>query len=548
MMHAMYDTLIRPDQNGNPIPDLASSWTFKNETTLDLNLVQNATWHDGQPFTSDDVVFTIDLYMAHPEFPLMNLYVQNIQSIAALDRYTVEIRLKQVDATFIDYATLNLYMLPKHIWQNVANYTTFTNANPVGSGPFIFQSWGGPNTNIDYKANTNYFGPKPKYDNLVISYFTSYSAMALALQAGQIDYGGPLIPPALISQLSSTPGVQLIEKPEVRYNHLYFNIFPTGSGNPTLRDRVVRIALAHAVNNTELCLAALEGYCATVNVPMPASLTYWINPNIKPYDFNLAEAAQLLDQAGYKKGSDGIRASPTGVRMSYTIEIPSDYTYLYRAAQIVAGYWKQIGIDATAQILDVTTLANNNANWQFDAQMWTWSAGYTIDPDWFCSTLLSSQASPAPNPGLSDSGFMNATYDALYLQQKSETDPAKRQQIIWQMQEIVHEQVPYIPLFSPLAIQGYRSDRWTGVPNGNLPPLGQFYTNNLMLGVTPVSTQSSSSSVAPMTNATAVVATNSTAPPTGLSTGAYAAIAVLALVVIVIAALVMRKKHPTTPK
>ena len=93
VMHAIYDTLVRADVNGNPIPDLAQSWSYSNPTTIIVNLAHNATWHDGQPFTADDVVYTVNTYLAHSELPIMRLYVENVKSITAVDTYTVQINL-----------------------------------------------------------------------------------------------------------------------------------------------------------------------------------------------------------------------------------------------------------------------------------------------------------------------------------------------------------------------------------------------------------------------------------------------------------------------
>lgn len=189
IMHLIYDTLVKADVNGDPVPDLAQSWSYSNATTVVLNLVHNATWHDGQPFTADDVVYTVNTYLAHPELPIMRLYVQNVKSISAPDSYTVQISLNTADATFVSELLPAMYIIPKHIWQNVANFTSYTNSNPVGTGPFKFTSWGGVNTYVQLAANTNYFLGAPHIDQLVIRYFNSYNPMALALQSGEIDYG-----------------------------------------------------------------------------------------------------------------------------------------------------------------------------------------------------------------------------------------------------------------------------------------------------------------------------------------------------------------------
>ena len=533
IIHAIYDTLVRSDTSGSPIPDLATSWTYKDPTTVDFQLVQNATWHDGQPFTSDDVVFTVNLFLTHKEFPLMRTYVQTIKSVQAIDKYTVEIQTTKPDATFMDYRLFGMVILPRHIWEAVPNYTSYTNDNPVGTGPFKFVKWGGQNTYVLYDANANYFYGKPHIDHLVLRYFTSYNALALAIQSGEIDYAGPLFTPALVPTLTSASGVQVITRPDPRYYYFCFNQYAQGSGNPLLRDKAVRIALSHAIDNEELAKVVWAGFAVPQNTVIPVVLGHWVNPNTPKYDFDLKKAAQMLDDAGYEPGSDGIRVSSKGVRMTLKIEVPSNYAEEYRAAQVIAGWWKQIGIDATPMITDVGTLADEAVAWKHDTFIWVWSAGATLDPDWFLSMFPSSESQPAPNPGLSDSGFNNATYDALYQQQITTTDPAKREATVWQMQDILHQEAVYVALYDPLAVQAIRSDRFTGLPGGTLPPLNQFATNNLLLSVMPIS--------APVETTTA---TTTTAAPSGMSTETLTVIVVVVIAIIVIAAVAMTRRKP----
>jgi peptide/nickel transport system substrate-binding protein len=527
--HPVYDTLVSSDLSGKPIPDLAYSWTYKDLTTIDFSLVKNATWHDGQPFTADDVVFSINLYLAHKEFPLMRNYVQTIKSVTAIDQYTVEIQTTRPDATFMDYRLYGVYIIPKHIWESVGNYTTFANSNPIGTGPFKFVRWGGPNTFVEYTANPDYFYGKPSIDRLVFRYFTSYSAMALALQSGEIDYAGPLFTHALVPTLTSTIGVQVVTRPDPRYYYFAFNGYPQGSGNPTLRDKTVRIALSHAINNVELAQVVWGGFALPQNTTVPVSLGDWVNPNTPKYNFDLQEAAQMLDAAGYRVGKDGIRVSPNGIRMSYKIEVPSNYAEEYRAAQLISSWWKQIGVEANAQITEVGALADEVVSWKHDTFIWVWSAT-SLDPDIFLDVFVGTEAQPAPNPGLSDSGYNNAQYDALYLQQIQETDPAKRRDIVWQMQDILHQDAVYVPLYDPLAVQAFRSDRFTGIPLGTMPPLNNFATNNLLLSIKPITVLS-----------TATTATT-TAAPTGIGTETIALIAVVVIAIIVVAIVATRRR------
>lgn len=542
IMHLIYDTLVRANVNGDPIPDLAQSWAYTNSTTVVFNLVHNATWHDGQPFTADDVVYTVNTYLAHPELPIMRLYVQNVKSISAPDSYSIQINLSTPDATFVSELLPAMYIIPKHIWQNVSNFTSYANSNPVGTGPFKFVGWGGVNSYVQLAANTNYFLGAPHIDQLVIRYFTSYNAMALALQSGEIDYAGPLFPPALVSTLKSTTGIEVVTRPDQRYYYFCLNEYPTGTGNPTLRDIRVRIALSHAINNTELNQVVWNGtYATPQNTVIPLTFATWVNPNIQAYDFNLKEAAQILDNAGYKVGSDGIRVSPGGVRLSYKIEVPTDYSEEYRAAQVIASWWKQIGVEAKPQITDTGTLGNEVVAWQHDTFIWVWSVGEVVGPDYFLSMFRSTEAQPNPNGGLSDSGFMNSTYDQLYVQQQQATDPAQRQQIIWQMQQILHDNAVYVPLYDPSAVQGFRSDKFTGVPGGSLPPLNQYASNNLFLSVAPISTTVQTSQSMSQSNSTA-------ATPTGISSEALTAIAAVVVVIIAAALVLSRRKKSGATK
>jgi ABC-type transport system substrate-binding protein len=143
---------------------------------------------------------------------------------------------------------------------------------------------------------------------------------------------------------------------------------------------------------------------------------------------------------------------------------------------------------------------------------------------------------PAPNPGFNDCGFSNSTFDKLYEQQIQETDPVKRKAIIWRMQEILHQEAVYVPLYDPLAVQAIRSDKFTGVQPGNIPPLNQFSTNNLLLSVKPIV-------VFPQT--TTVVTT--TMAPSGIGVETIVGIAV-AIVVLVAAVFIITKKRITQEK
>jgi peptide/nickel transport system substrate-binding protein len=530
--HIIYDKLVQTDSYGNIIPDLADSWTYTDPQTITFDLAHNATWHDGVPFTANDVVFTINHVTANQAiYPHIGLYVQNIASAQAVDNYTVQIKLKATDATFFSASLLQLVIVPQHIWAKfTGNFSTFTDLPPVGTGPFKFVSWE-PNSYVQLDANPNYFRGAPHIKHLIIRYYNSVNAMVLALQSGEIDLTSPLLPPTVVSSLTSNPDIQVFTRPDLRYFYLTFNQFPGGTGNPTLRDERVRQALEHAVDKNELAQRVWLGFADVLNTVVPTSLGDWHNPNTPDYAFDLNMSRKILDSAGYKLGPDGVRVSPAGVKMVYHIDVPSDYSEEYRAAQLIAGWWAQIGVKATPRLMDSGSLGSEEASWQHDVVLWTWSADF-LDPAYFLSMFTTSQ--DTCNPGcLGDAGWSNSTYDKLFVQQSQETDPAVRKQIIWELQDILTAHAVYDPLYDNDAINGFRSDLFTGIPPGVIPPFFYFGENSLLLNVRPIG----------MATETASMSTErTTTGGAGMSTGTTVGIVVVLIVLIAAGVFYTRRK------
>jgi peptide/nickel transport system substrate-binding protein len=196
---------------------------------------------------------------------------------------------------------------------------------------------------------------------------------------------------------------------------------------------------------------------------------------------------------------------------------------------MISNWWKQIGVESTPQLVDVGSLADEQAAWKHDTYIWVWGAG-GLDPDFNLKVLIGSQAKPAPNLGLNDCGMMNATYDALYDQQMQETDLVKRRDIVWRMQDIVHQEAAYIPLYTPMAIQAFRNDRFTSIPPGKIPPLAQSsVTKDFVINMRPIVAR-------PTTTATTVTA------PYGMGPETLGIVVVLVVVVVAVAFFATKRK------
>jgi peptide/nickel transport system substrate-binding protein len=178
-------------------------------------------------------------------------------------------------------------------------------------------------------------------------------------------------------------------------------------------------------------------------------------------------ANQLLDEAGYTLGADGVREKD-GQSLEMRLQFSADSAEYARDADLIASWLGEVGIKATPEAVDADTLIGATTGvGDFDLVIWGW--GGDPDPDFILSIMLCEQFAVG---GWSDSGYCNAEYDQLYLDQQQAADPAERQQLIHRMQEMLYQDLPYIVLYNYDELYAYRSDRFTGFqfdqPNASL--------------------------------------------------------------------------------
>jgi peptide/nickel transport system substrate-binding protein len=231
------------------------------------------------------------------------------------------------------------------------------------------------------------------------------------------------------------------------------------TGHPALRDRTVRLALAHATDKQNIIDVAMLGLAQPGLTLVAAGQAYWYNDQLQDYAFDLTKANQLLDEAGYKDSDgDGVREMPDGSRpLTFRLQWPNDIPEAPRIAELLGQSWGQIGITVEPQASDPDALtAACCPVFDFDMMIWGWSWG--PDPNDPLGVMRTDQI---PN-GSSETGYANPAYDALYDQQAVELDREKRREIVFQMQEIVFNDVVYIIPYYQQTVQAYRTDRFTG--------------------------------------------------------------------------------------
>ena len=468
----VYTTLYKLNFDGTFSLDAAESVaTSEDGKTWTFTMRQGITFHDGQPMTANDVAFSLNLYLAHTDFPYLNFYTGYFDTITAPDDKTVVLTLTEAIPN-LESQLLALYILPEHIWSQHAEGNAaaeFENLAMIGTGPFQMKEYR-QNEFVHLVANPDYFAGPPKVAEVIFQTFGNEDALVQALVTGQVDMITEM-PNTAVPVLKRTENVAVVSGaplgPSVRdiiFNQLAPENCPVDAGglctgHPALQDRTVRLALAHATDKQNIIDVAMLGLAQPGLTLVAAGHAYWYNDKLQDYAFDIAKANQILDEAGYKDSDgDGVREMPDGSRpLTFRLQWPNDIPEAPRIAELLGQSWGQIGVKVEPQSVDPDALtAACCPVFDFDMMIWGWSWG--PDPNDPLGVMRTDQI---PS-GSSETGYANAEYDTLYDQQAVELDREKRREIVFQMQEIVFNDVVYIIPYYQQTVQAYRTDRFTG--------------------------------------------------------------------------------------
>ena len=325
----------------------------------------------------------------------------------------------------------------------------------MGTGPFQVTSFT-PGQTVVMKANKSYWRGAPKVDETVFESYVNANTMAGDLKSGAINVAWG-IPEAEFAQLQNTSGVTTINGLAKGFEELGMDTYtpPPGGksgGNVVLRDWKFRQALNYAVDKTAILNTAYSGYGATATSVIqpgyfPASNDYhWQPSSSEAYTFDVAKAGQMLTAAGYPL-KNGVRVNKQGKPITLSLIARSESPESQRAGKLLASWFTQLGLKINYQVLDEAALLAKQYNFsgkdydpQYDLFLWDW-VGSGSDPNYILSVFTTAQIA-----NLSDSQFSNATYDKLFAQQQTIIDPTQRKAVIWQMEQLLYQQSPYIVL------------------------------------------------------------------------------------------------------
>lgn len=436
----IYNGLLKYDDRGTLVPDLAESYEINDEkTTYTFHLKKNVTWHDGLPFKADDVFFTFNL-ISDPAYksPLRS----NWQGVSAnlIDDYTITFTTNPY-AGFLNNATFGI--LPKHIWESVKpeNFSlTELNLEPIGTGAFKYISFQKDSKGniLSYKlvANPNYFSGKPYLSKITFNFYTEENAALDAYNRKEIMGMGNLS-----SQKITTIKNQKNSLIRDLSIPRYFSVFINQTKSVPLADDKVREALNLATNREELINSVLNGEGSPTYSPiMPGMLGY--SPDLGKTNFEPEKAKQLLDEADWKMSADNIR-----VKNDKPLEInlvTTDWEEFIKLAEIIKSQWAKIGVKVNINSASVSDVQQNYIRpREYEALLFGQNVGADPDPYSFW------HSTQKKDPGLNLALFGDNASDKLIEDGRIEFDAEKRAKDYIDFQNILIKELPAIFLCSP---------------------------------------------------------------------------------------------------
>ncbi len=465
----MYDYLTNYDPKDNhTIPGLATKWASSpDKLTWTYTIRSNSTWSDGQRATADDAAWTFNKMMTDQGAATANgSFVTNFAKVTAPSPTQLVIKLKKPQATM---TALDVPIVPKHVWEKAGDLSKFNNdkAFPiVGNGPFVLTDYK-PDSYVRLKANKTFWRGTPKFDELVFRYYKDQDAAVAALRKGEVSFvaGSPSLTPAQAAALKGEKNIKVNDAPGRRFYALATNPGAQakngqhfGDGDSSLLDERVRHALFMAVDRKTLIDKVFQGHAVEGQgyIPPRFSTYFWKPSASQELAYDPAKAAQLLDQAGYKKNGDGKRVGKDGKPITYRLLCHATDPNDKAVGQYLEEWWGKLGIGVTLDCLDNVTdpwLAG-----KYDLAFDGWSVN--PDPDFVLSIHTCGALPATPKDiGATDNFICDKTYDKLYAQQLAEYDPAKRADIVKQMESRLYD-LGYMNVMAyPNAVEAYRTDQ-----------------------------------------------------------------------------------------
>jgi peptide/nickel transport system substrate-binding protein len=432
------------------VPTLANGGISKDGLTITYKLRHNVRWHDGAPFTSEDVKFSFAAMMNPANnVPDRHGYDQ-VRSVETPGKYTVVFRFKApyapaISTIFSDGTPSAI--LPAHLLRSLPNLNAIPfNSAPIGTGPYRFVRWT-RGSSIELAANPDYYLGAPKIPRIEIRIFPDENTAINQLRTGEVD-AFTIASESGYGQIKRIPGIVPVLTPIHGAANILVNLT-----EPLLQDVRLRRAIAFAIDKQAIVTRFTFGAAKVATADLPDFMPAY-NPNVARYPYDPAKAAALLRQAGWRPGADGVLARD-GKRLSLVIAFPQQSATSRLVSATVQSYLRAAGIDAQLKGYPNNIMFGAYANGgiyqtaKFDLAIYTMTFG--VDPD--SSARFECGAIP-PN-GLNYSRYCNKAMDAAQEAGLRTPDEGKRKQAYGVSQALLARDVPLVFLYWPSDVDAH---------------------------------------------------------------------------------------------
>ncbi|UHA74291.1 ABC transporter substrate-binding protein [Paenibacillus sp. 481] len=451
---SMFNYLFEIQKDGSYSEDLAESYTISDDKlTYTFKLKEGLKFSDGTALTAEDVAFSMHVYYdkAYDGPSDIELYAPikggvdykagkatSISGVKVVDPRTISITTTEQKATALNtlgqLGILSKAYYGKDYKQGSLDFTNFY-TNPLGNGRYKLEKFTAGQEAV-LVANEHYHGGKPKVNKLIYK-FTNKDTNIQLLQTGETDLDDITVSVDAVTQLKDLGFLNVNLYPTNGYGYIAFN-----HKKDKFKDQKVRQALAYGLNRQEIVDAVFQGYADVIDVPQ-SKLSWSYTDEVTKYNFDLEKAKQLLEEAGWKVGADGIREK-NGEKFKIIFSAAAESEVNDAIIPVAQDNYKQLGIDFVAEVMDFNAVKDKRKKGDFDMAFMAWSL--TPDPQ-VGQNVFGTGGSQ------NDDGYSNKKVDELFTKAGKEIDPEKRKLIFHELYQELNKDLPYIFMYQ-------RRDMW----------------------------------------------------------------------------------------
>jgi peptide/nickel transport system substrate-binding protein len=479
----LYDAPFRSDPwTGETLPHMVESWELDDgNRTVVYHVRQGMQWSDGEPITALDFKFTFDALLAADgqgqpvlsQSPHLDL-VEQVETVELIDDYTLQVRYSE--PLCANVARMDLRWLPSHVYLADPDFRFAdlvehsSNWEPtVFSGPFVLQGWVADD-HITLARNEGYWQGAPHLDGIEWQVMFEEAEALERLRSGASDLG--IVPPQGLAEMEEVQDLNLYklfsqsnyvylglnqgdpENPQPRLNE-DGSVNPEHGQHPILSKKEVRQALAYATDRNTIVMRVVDGQGTPLPSLIPPSYAWAYDEQLEPRDYHPDKAAEVLDAAGWVLNEEtgvrecqGCETAEDGTPMMLNLKTVAGNTTFENVIQLVQQQWGEIGVDVEIQYVEWVAFRDLMLAQNFDVLCIAWN---NVSPD---NEALFFGQYDVPGHGFNYCSFYQPDYEPLETEAKTLEGCSyeERGEIYRQIQEILHEEQPYIWLYAPRTI------------------------------------------------------------------------------------------------